>query len=156
MATSLHEGPANQLDLLIRAVEASVHYQQSGTSIYCSDKTIEAAEALLHMDSVTSLRGDRSPDFIHAAMRPDVMTETVVEVSTEDCMDEDMEVTLIEEPDESEPDHQPVRKKKAGRKPKTHPPAVSNGSPDLSIKKKPREGKGGTHQIYRKDTSINP
>ena len=53
-----------------------------------------------------------TPDFIHAAMRPDVMTETVVEVSTEDCMDEDMEVTLIEEPDESEPDHQPVRKKK--------------------------------------------
>ncbi|XP_031670701.1 ETS-related transcription factor Elf-2 isoform X4 [Oncorhynchus kisutch] len=160
MATSLHEGPANQLDLLIRAVEASVHYQQSGTSIYCSDKTIEAAEALLHMDSVTSLRGDRSPDvfipagcgttpdFIHAAMRPDVMTETVVEVSTEDCMDEDMEVTLIEEPDESEPDHQPVRKKKAGRKPKTHPPAVSNGSPDLSIKKKPREGKGSTTYLW--------
>ncbi|XP_071025197.1 ETS-related transcription factor Elf-2-like isoform X4 [Oncorhynchus clarkii lewisi] len=160
MATSLHEGPANQLDLLIRAVEASVHYQQSGTSIYCSDKTIEAAEALLHMDSVTSLRGDRSPDvfipagcgatpdFIHAAMRPDVMTETVVEVSTEDCMDEDMEVTLIEEPDESEPDHQPVRKKKAGRKPKTHPPAVSNGSPDLSIKKKAREGKGSTTYLW--------
>uniref|UniRef100_A0A8C7K905 ETS domain-containing protein n=1 Tax=Oncorhynchus kisutch TaxID=8019 RepID=A0A8C7K905_ONCKI len=142
------------------SVEASVHYQQSGTSIYCSDKTIEAAEALLHMDSVTSLRGDRSPDvfipagcgttpdFIHAAMRPDVMTETVVEVSTEDCMDEDMEVTLIEEPDESEPDHQPVRKKKAGRKPKTHPPAVSNGSPDLSIKKKPREGKGSTTYLW--------
>ncbi|XP_029600020.1 ETS-related transcription factor Elf-2 isoform X2 [Salmo trutta] len=160
MATSLHEGPANQLDLLIRAVEASVHYQQSGTSIYCSDKTIEAAEALLHMDSVTSLRGDRSPDvfipagcvttpdFIHAAMRPDVMTETVVEVSTEDCMDEDMEVTLIEEPDESEPDNQPVRKKKAGRKPKTHQPAVSNGSPDLAVKKKPREGKGSTTYLW--------
>uniref|UniRef100_A0A8K9UE24 E74-like factor 2b (ets domain transcription factor) n=1 Tax=Oncorhynchus mykiss TaxID=8022 RepID=A0A8K9UE24_ONCMY len=145
---------------VVETVEASVHYQQSGTSIYCSDKTIEAAEALLHMDSVTSLRGDRSPDvfipagcgatpdFIHAAMRPDVMTETVVEVSTEDCMDEDMEVTLIEEPDESEPDHQPVRKKKAGRKPKTHPPAVSNGSPDLSIKKKTREGKGSTTYLW--------
>ncbi|XP_052366080.1 ETS-related transcription factor Elf-2-like [Oncorhynchus keta] len=145
---------------VVETVEASVHYQQSGTSIYCSDKTIEAAEALLHMDSVTSLRGDRSPDvfipagcgttpdFIHAAMRPDVMTETVVEVSTEDCMDEDMEVTLIEEPDESEPDQQPVRKKKAGRKPKTHPPAVSNGSPDLSIKKKPREGKGSTTYLW--------
>ncbi|XP_064859606.1 ETS-related transcription factor Elf-2b isoform X2 [Oncorhynchus nerka] len=145
---------------VVETVEASVHYQQSGTSIYCSDKTIEAAEALLHMDSVTSLRGDRSPDvfipagcgttpdFIHAAMRPDVMTETVVEVSTEDCMDEDMEVTLIEEPDESEPDHQPVKKKKAGRKPKTHPPAVANGSPDLGIKKKPREGKGSTTYLW--------
>ncbi|XP_029600018.1 ETS-related transcription factor Elf-2 isoform X1 [Salmo trutta] len=145
---------------MVETVEASVHYQQSGTSIYCSDKTIEAAEALLHMDSVTSLRGDRSPDvfipagcvttpdFIHAAMRPDVMTETVVEVSTEDCMDEDMEVTLIEEPDESEPDNQPVRKKKAGRKPKTHQPAVSNGSPDLAVKKKPREGKGSTTYLW--------
>ncbi|XP_055772341.1 ETS-related transcription factor Elf-2-like isoform X1 [Salvelinus fontinalis] len=145
---------------MVETVEASVHYQQSGTSIYCSDKTIEAAEALLHMDSFTSLRGDRSPDvfipagcvttpdFIHAAMRPDVMTETVVEVSTEDCMDEDMEVTLLEEPDESEPDHQPVRKKKAGRKPKTHQPAVSNGSPDLGIKKKPREGKGSTTYLW--------
>ncbi|XP_071264315.1 ETS-related transcription factor Elf-2b isoform X1 [Salvelinus alpinus] len=145
---------------MVETVEASVHYQQSGTSIYCSDKTIEAAEALLHMDSFTSLRGDRSPDvfipagcvttpdFIHAAMRPDVMTETVVEVSTEDCMDEDMEVTLLEEPDESELDHQPVRKKKAGRKPKTPQPAVSNGSPDLGIKKKPREGKGSTTYLW--------
>lgn len=35
-------------------VEASVH----GASV---DKTIEAAEALLHMDSPSSLRGDRSP-----------------------------------------------------------------------------------------------
>ncbi|CAB1327369.1 unnamed protein product [Coregonus sp. 'balchen'] len=145
---------------VVETVEASVHYQQSGTRIYCSDKTIEAAEALLHMDSPTSLRGDRSPDvfipaacvttpdFLHAAMRPDVMTETVVEVSTEDCVDEDMEVTLIEEPDQSEPDHQPVRKKKAGRKPKPHQPAVSNGSPDLVIKKKPREGKGSTTYLW--------
>ncbi|XP_064782877.1 ETS-related transcription factor Elf-2-like [Oncorhynchus masou masou] len=46
---------------VVETVEASVHYQQSGSTIYCSDKTIEAAEALLHMDSVTSLRGDRSP-----------------------------------------------------------------------------------------------
>lgn len=39
------------------SVEASVH----GTSIHCSDKTIEAAEALLRMDSPSSLREDRSP-----------------------------------------------------------------------------------------------
>ncbi|KAM4604149.1 ETS-related transcription factor Elf-2b isoform 2-T5 [Polymixia lowei] len=139
------------------AVEASVH----GSSVHCSDKTIEAAEALLHMDSPSSLRGDRSPDvfvpacvstpdFLHAAMRPDVMTETVVEVSTEDCCkeedDEEM-VTLLEEP-EPEPDHEPVRKKKAGRKPKTHHSAMSNGSPELGIKKKPREGKGSTTYLW--------
>ncbi|XP_036407660.1 ETS-related transcription factor Elf-2-like isoform X2 [Megalops cyprinoides] len=149
MATSLHEGPANQLDLLIRAVEASVH----GSSVHCSDKTIEAAEALLHMDSPTSLRGDRSPveefsapcaatpEFIHAAMRPDVITETVVEVSTEES--EPMEVCRVLEAPESEP----AKRKKAGRKPKMHQP-VSNGSPDLGIKKKPREGKGNTTYLW--------
>ncbi|XP_035283516.1 ETS-related transcription factor Elf-2-like [Anguilla anguilla] len=151
MATSLHEGPANQLDLLIRAVEASVH---GGGGVHCSDKTIEAAEALLHMDSPTSLRGDRSPEaelavprgatpeFIHAAMRPDVITETVVEVSTEES--EPMEVCAVLEAPESEP----ARRKKAGRKPKMHQSAVSNGSPDLGMKKKPREGKGNTTYLW--------
>ncbi|XP_054459976.1 ETS-related transcription factor Elf-2-like isoform X3 [Anoplopoma fimbria] len=150
MATSQHEGHANQLDLLIRAVEASVH----GTSIHCSDKTIEAAEALLRMDSPSSLRGDRSPeafippcivtpDFLHAAMRPDMITETEVEISTEECCEEEDEemVTLLEEP---EPGHEPVRKRRAGRRPKTHQSSISNGSLDLGIKKKPREGKAGS------------
>lgn len=39
------------------SVEASVH----GASIHRSDKTFEAAEALLRMDSPSSLREDRSP-----------------------------------------------------------------------------------------------
>ncbi|XP_022611256.1 ETS-related transcription factor Elf-2-like isoform X2 [Seriola dumerili] len=134
------------------AVEASVH----GTSVHCSDKTIEAAEALLRMDSPSSLREDRSPeafippcvatpDFLHAAMRPDMIAETEVEISTEDCCEEEDEemVTLLEDP-EPEPDHGPVRKRKAGRKPKTHQSALSNSSPDLGIKKKPREGKAGS------------
>ncbi|KAG7214496.1 hypothetical protein INR49_023008 [Caranx melampygus] len=152
MATSQHGGHANQLDLLIRAVEASVH----GTSVHCSDKTIEAAEALLRMDSPSSIREDRSPeafipacvatpDFLHAAMRPDMITETEVEISTEDCCEEEDEemITLLEDP-EPERDHEPVRKRKAGRKPKTHQSALSNGSPDLGIKKKAREGKAGS------------
>ncbi|XP_022053243.1 ETS-related transcription factor Elf-2b isoform X2 [Acanthochromis polyacanthus] len=133
------------------AVEASVH----GTSVHCSDKTIEAAEALLRMDSPSSLREDRSPeafippcvttpDFLHAAMRPDMIAETEVEISTEDCCEEEDEemVTLLEEP-EPELEHQAIRKRRAGRKPKTHQTAISNGSPDLGIKKKPREGKAG-------------
>ncbi|KAK2815649.1 hypothetical protein Q5P01_026116 [Channa striata] len=134
-----------------KAVEASVH----GTSIHCSDKTIEAAEALLHMDSPSSLREDRSPeafipcvatpDFLHAAMRPDMITDTEVEISTEDCCEEeDEEMVTLQEEQEPEPDHEPARKRRAGRKPKLHQSAISNGSPDLGIKKKAREGKAGS------------
>ncbi|XP_043917576.1 ETS-related transcription factor Elf-2 isoform X1 [Protopterus annectens] len=129
-------------------VEASVH----GSNAHCIDKTIEAAEALLHMDSPSSLRDDRSPvevfvppcvttpEFIHAAMRPDVITETEVEVSTEesDPMDTSPVPTMSE----------PMKKKKAGRKPKISQPAISNGSPELGIKKKPREGKGSTTYLW--------
>ncbi|XP_055261248.1 ETS-related transcription factor Elf-2 isoform X5 [Moschus berezovskii] len=164
MATSLHEGPTNQLDLLIRAVEASVH----SSNALCTDKTIEAAEALLHMESPTCLRDSRSPvevfvppcvstpEFIHAAMRPDVITETVVEVSTEES--EPMDTSPIPTSPDS---HEPMKKKKAqrasqiirssaivGRKPKTQQSPISNGSPDLGIKKKPREGKGNTTYLW--------
>ncbi|XP_026216079.1 ETS-related transcription factor Elf-2b isoform X3 [Anabas testudineus] len=148
-------GDEQEVETEGEAVEASVH----GTSVHCSDKTIEAAEALLRMDSPSSLREDRSPeafippcvatpDFLHAAMRPDMIAETEVEISTEDCCEEEDEemVTLLEEP-EPEPDHEPIRKRRAGRKPKTQS-AVSNGSPDLGIKKKPREGKGSTTYLW--------
>uniref|UniRef100_UPI00398F2199 ETS-related transcription factor Elf-2-like isoform X6 n=1 Tax=Pristiophorus japonicus TaxID=55135 RepID=UPI00398F2199 len=115
MATSLHEGRKNQLDLLIQAVEASVH----SSHVHCTDKTIEAAEALLHMDSPTSLRDDKNsvqvfvppcvstPEFVHAAMRPDVITETVVEVSTEEPepMDTSPALPILETPE-------PTKKKK--------------------------------------------
>ncbi|XP_078395009.1 ETS-related transcription factor Elf-2-like isoform X6 [Cetorhinus maximus] len=115
MATSLHEGRKNQLDLLIQAVEASVN----SSHVHCTDKTIEAAEALLHMDSPTSLRDDKNsvqvfvppcvstPEFVHAAMRPDVITETVVEVSTEEPepMDTSPVLPILETPE-------PTKKKK--------------------------------------------
>ncbi|XP_050961882.1 ETS-related transcription factor Elf-2b isoform X1 [Labeo rohita] len=155
--TYLMQGVAEEQEVeteVLETVEASVH-----GSVQCSDKTIEAAEALLHMDSPSSLRGDRSPEvfvppcvntseFLHAAMRPDVLTETVVEVSTEDS--EPMEVvTVLQEPEMLETEPTKRRKcenmntVKAGRKPKPH--HISNGSPDLGIKKKSREGKGSTY-----------
>ncbi|XP_058693272.1 ETS-related transcription factor Elf-2 isoform X5 [Poecile atricapillus] len=135
----------------VETVEASVH----GSNVHCTDKTIEAAEALLHMESPTCLRDTRSPvevfvppcvstpEFIHAAMRPDVITETVVEVSTEES--EQMDVSPIP----TSPDiHEPMKKKKAGRKPKTQQSTLYDGSPDLGIKKKPREGKGNTTYLW--------
>ncbi|XP_061298331.1 ETS-related transcription factor Elf-2 isoform X1 [Pezoporus flaviventris] len=121
----------------VETVEASVH----GSNVHCRDKTIEAAEALLHMESPTCLRDSRSPEFIHAAMRPDVITETVVEVSTEES--EPMDASSVP----TSPDiHEPMKKKKAGRKPKTQ--QIPDGSPDLGIKKKPREGKGNTTYLW--------
>ncbi|XP_066089175.1 ETS-related transcription factor Elf-2 isoform X1 [Saccopteryx bilineata] len=135
----------------VETVEASVH----SSNVHCTDKTIEAAEALLHMESPTCLRDSRSPvevfvppcvstpEFIHAAMRPDVITETVVEVSTEES--EPMDTSPIP----TSPDSQePMRKKKVGRKPKTQQSPISNGSPELGIKKKPREGKGNTTYLW--------
>ncbi|XP_055131914.1 ETS-related transcription factor Elf-2 isoform X4 [Symphalangus syndactylus] len=87
----------------VETVEASVH----SSNAHCTDKTIEAAEALLHMESPTCLRDSRSPEFIHAAMRPDVITETVVEVSTEES--EPMDTSPIP----TSPDnHEPMKKKK--------------------------------------------
>uniref|UniRef100_A0A8C9P0K7 E74 like ETS transcription factor 2 n=1 Tax=Spermophilus dauricus TaxID=99837 RepID=A0A8C9P0K7_SPEDA len=135
----------------VETVEASVH----SSNAHCTDKTIEAAEALLHMESPTCLRDARSPvevfvppcvstpEFIHAAMRPDVITETVVEVSTEES--EPMDISPIPTSPES---HEPMKKKKVGRKPKTQQSPISNGSPELGIKKKPREGKGNTTYLW--------
>ncbi|XP_069781473.1 ETS-related transcription factor Elf-2a isoform X3 [Narcine bancroftii] len=99
----------------VETVEASVH----SSHVHCTDKTIEAAEALLHMDSPTSLRDDKNsvqvfvppcvstPEFVHAAMRPEVITETVVEVSTEETepMDTSPAVPILETPE-------PTKKKK--------------------------------------------
>ncbi|XP_011841036.1 PREDICTED: ETS-related transcription factor Elf-2 isoform X2 [Mandrillus leucophaeus] len=123
----------------METVEASVH----SSNAHCTDKTIEAAEALLHMESPTCLRDSRSPEFIHAAMRPDVITETVVEVSTEES--EPMDTSPIPTSPDS---HEPMKKKKVGRKPKTQQSPISNGSPELGIKKKPREGKGNTTYLW--------
>ncbi|XP_034043360.1 ETS-related transcription factor Elf-2b isoform X2 [Thalassophryne amazonica] len=146
----LMEGVADEQE--VATVEASVH----GSSAHCSDKTIEAAEALLHMDSPSSLREDQSPeafvppcvstpDFLHAAMRPDMIGETEVEISTEDyCEDDDEDmVTLLEEPVP-----EPVRKRKAGRKPKMHQSPAGSVSPELTIKKKSRNGKGSTTYLW--------
>uniref|UniRef100_A0AAX7UF15 ETS domain-containing protein n=1 Tax=Astatotilapia calliptera TaxID=8154 RepID=A0AAX7UF15_ASTCA len=72
----------------------------------------------------------------------DVMMETVVEVSTE-CG------PMEEESFPIPPGCEPVAKKKrgGGRKAKTHQPS-SNGSFDLGIKKRPREGKGNTTYLW--------
>lgn len=50
-------------------------------------------------------------------MRPDMIAETEVEISTEECCEEEDEemVTLLEEP-EPEPGHEPLRKRRGRQK----------------------------------------
>ncbi|XP_078809997.1 ETS-related transcription factor Elf-2a isoform X3 [Oryzias latipes] len=130
--TYLMQDVADEQEVVTEVTET---VDMSGHDLVCFDKTFEAAEALLHMESPGGLHNERSTE--------DVMMETVVEVSTE--------VGAIEE--ESfpiPPDCEPAAKKKrgGGRKPKMHQPA-SNGSYDLGIKKRPREGKGNTTYLWR-------
>lgn len=101
-------------------VEVSVH-----------DKTIEAAEALLHMDSPASLHGDHSPE--------EFLSEMEVEVSTED-------MGQVVEDSHSEL-QQADQKKKRGRKSKL-PRACCDGSLDLIYKRKSRESKGTTTYLW--------
>ncbi|XP_029021756.1 ETS-related transcription factor Elf-2a isoform X2 [Betta splendens] len=129
--TYLMQDVAEEQEVVTEVAET---VEMSGQDIVCFDKTFEAAEALLHMESPGGLHSERNTE--------DVMMETVVEVSTE-CG------PIEEESFPIPPDCEPAVKKKrgGGRKPKTHQPA-SNGSFDLGIKKRPREGKGNTTYLW--------
>ncbi|CAL8358673.1 unnamed protein product [Merluccius merluccius] len=131
--TYLMQDVADEQEVVTEVVET---VEMSGHDMVCFDKTFEAAEALLHMESPgLGLHTERNS-------AEDVMMETVVEVSTE-C------APVEEEPFPIPPECEPTAKKKrgGGRKPKTHQPA-SNGSFDLGIKKRPRESKGNTTYLW--------
>lgn len=130
--TYLMQDVAEEQEVVTEVAET---VEMSGHDMVCFDKTFEAAEALLHMESPGGLHNERNT-------AEDVMMETVVEVSTE-CG------PIEEESFPIPPECEPAAKKKrgGGRKPKTHQPA-SNGSFDLGIKKRPREGKGNTTYLW--------
>ncbi|XP_069387919.1 ETS-related transcription factor Elf-2a isoform X4 [Paralichthys olivaceus] len=129
--TYLMQDVAEEQEVVTEVAET---VEMSGHDMVCFDKTFEAAEALLHMESPGGLHSERNTE--------DVMMETVVEVSTE-CG------PIEEESFPIPPDCEPAAKKKRGsaRKPKSHQPA-SNGSFDLGIKKRQREGKGNTTYLW--------
>ncbi|KAM7000744.1 ETS-related transcription factor Elf-2a isoform 2-T2 [Tautogolabrus adspersus] len=129
--TYLMQDVADEQEVVTEVAET---VEMTAHDIVCFDKTFEAAEALLHMESPGGLHHERNTE--------DVMMETVVEVSTE-CG------PIEEESFPIPPECEPAAKKKrgGGRKPKTHQPA-SNGSFDLGIKKRQREGKGNTTYLW--------
>uniref|UniRef100_H3D9S1 E74-like factor 2a (ets domain transcription factor) n=1 Tax=Tetraodon nigroviridis TaxID=99883 RepID=H3D9S1_TETNG len=143
--TYLMQGVAEEQEVVTEVVE-TVSAEMSQHDMVCFDKTFEAAEALLHMESPSVMHNERSTDseariWVVASFKKDVMMETVVEVSTE-CTPVEEESFPI--PSECEP---AGKKRRGGRKPKMHQPA-SNGSFDLGIKKRQREGKGNTTYLW--------
>lgn len=131
--TYLMQDVAEEQEVVTEVAET---VEMSAHDMVCFDKTFEAAEALLRMESPGGLHSERST-------AEDVMMETVVEVSTECAAIEEEETFPIA------PECEPTAKKKrgGGRKSKTHQPA-SNGSFDMGIKKRPREGKGNTTYLW--------
>ncbi|XP_037118747.1 ETS-related transcription factor Elf-2-like isoform X3 [Syngnathus acus] len=129
--TYLMQDVAEEQEVVTEVAET---VEMSSQEMVCFDKTFEAAEALLHMES---------PGGLHDRNTEDVMMETVVEVSTECGPMEEEESFPIP------PDCEPVAKKKrgAGRKAKLHQP-ITNGTFDLGIKKRQREGKGNTTYLW--------
>ncbi|TNM99034.1 ETS-related transcription factor Elf-2a isoform X1 [Takifugu rubripes] len=130
--TYLMQDVAEEQEVVTEVVETA---EMSQHDMVCFDKTFEAAEALLHMESPGAMHNERST-------AEDVMMETVVEVSTE-CTPVEEESFPI--PSECEPAGK--KRRGGGRKPKMHQPA-SNGSLDLGIKKRQREGKGNTTYLW--------
>ncbi|CDQ77421.1 unnamed protein product [Oncorhynchus mykiss] len=137
---------------VVETVEVSSH-----GGMVCFDKTFEAAEALLHMDSPSSFHGDRNNTGNNST--PPLALPGARHykcVAGHDVGLKNMSVSTECEPIEEDsfpipPDYEPpsAKKKKGGRKPKTQQPQPdTNGNIDLGIRQRPREGKGSTTYLW--------
>lgn len=133
-------------DDITLTVEASCHNGDE------TIETIEAAEALLNMDSPGPMLDEkRISNNIFSSSEDDVVVAPITHVSvTLDGIPEVMETQQVQEtyadsPGASSPE-QPKRKK--GRKTKPPRPDSPATTPNISVKKKNKDGKGNTIYLW--------
>ncbi|XP_036611770.1 ETS-related transcription factor Elf-1 isoform X3 [Trichosurus vulpecula] len=133
-------------DDITLTVEASCHNGDE------TIETIEAAEALLNMDSPGPMLDEKRMSNIFASSEDEIVVAPITHVSvTLDGIPEVMEEahqiqdTYVESPETTIPE-QPKRKK--GRKTKPPRPDSPATTPNISLKKKNKDGKGNTIYLW--------
>ncbi|NXY84412.1 ELF1 factor, partial [Alcedo cyanopectus] len=132
-------------DGITLTVEASCH---SGDETM---ETIEAAEALLNMDSPGPMLDEKRISTMFGGTEDDDMVAPITHVSvTLDGIPEVVEVHQAPDPYAESPEtpefEQP--KKRKGKKPKPSRPESPTTTPNISVKKKNKDGKGNTIYLW--------
>ncbi|XP_070799426.1 LOW QUALITY PROTEIN: ETS-related transcription factor Elf-1 [Pituophis catenifer annectens] len=129
-------------DDITLTVEASCHNGDE------TMQTIEAAEALLNMDSPGPMLDEKRSAHVFEA-EDEVEAAPITHVSvTLDGIPEVVEVHQIQEAFSESPSTPEQPKKRRGKKPKVPRPESPSLTPNISVKKKNKDGKGNTIYLW--------